>query len=141
MRYNFMLDTKSQRFANKIESLSSITDFVHIFASRSKLDKNIESEINLLIEELFTNQVKYNPKNPSVDIALQKRENRIIITFSHKQDSSFDPREVKADVKNLSLQERSAGGLGLQLVQAFADAITYKFENNVSATIIVKHLE
>jgi len=136
-----MSGNQSQRFINKTESLSSITDFIHNFASGSKLDKNIESEINLLIEELFTNQVKYNPKNPSVDIALQSKENRIIITFSHKQDSSFDPREAKADVKNLLLQERSTGGFGLHLVQAFADEITYKFENNVSTTIIVKHLE
>ena len=51
-----------KRFPRNLSSLPLMTTFVAIFLQENKLRQELSFEVNLILEELFTNFVKYNPE-------------------------------------------------------------------------------
>jgi len=131
-----------KRFKKSLDSLNSIFQFTDEFATKHNLDPGALFSLNLVVEELFTNIVKYNPENKNdVLIELDKKSHDLIIALTDFDARPFDI--TQRPTLNLSqyLEERRVGGLGIHLVKQMMDKIEHEYKDRCSKIILTKHLE
>ncbi|HZY09523.1 MAG TPA: ATP-binding protein [Bacteroidota bacterium] len=131
-----------KKFKREINSLKKIFSFVDEFASKNKIGKSGKFTTRFVVEELFTNMVKYNTASlKDISIGLGLKKNKIIMKLIDYESKPFDitrPRNI--DIKQ-SLKERKAGGLGIHLVQLMVDKITYQHVKGRSQITVIKNME
>ena len=131
-----------KKFKRDLNSLDRIFQFINEFSAKTGVDESVVFTINLVVEELFTNMVKYTNENSNeILLQLKKNEDDLII---HLTDFDVDPFDItktaEVDTKQ-SLEERSVGGLGIHLVKQMIDKIEYEYKDRQSEIILIKHLE
>ncbi|MFQ5512259.1 MAG: ATP-binding protein [Candidatus Krumholzibacteriia bacterium] len=130
-----------KRFNRGFEALDGIFEFVSAFITELRLEEGVAYSINLAVEELFTNMVKYN----------SGAEDRILIRMSNDPESvtvelvdfnvdPFDPDTVEEVTTGKPIEERSPGGLGLHLVKSIVDKVSYEYEDRRMKVTVVKRL-
>ncbi len=131
-----------KKFKRDLNSLDGIFKFINEFSAKTGVDESVVFTINLVVEELFTNMVKYTYENSNeILLQLKKDADDLII---HLTDFDVDPfditKTVEVDTKK-SLEERGVGGLGIHLVKQMIDKIEYEYKDRQSKIILIKHLE
>jgi serine/threonine-protein kinase RsbW len=98
-------------------------------------------EINLIIEEIYSNYTKHVEDNrmQPVEIRLNQEKDTLVITISD-HGPEFDPTETTDPDVTLPIDQRKPGGLGLYLVRHYADSISYTRTENTNRLQIVKKL-
>jgi len=130
------------RFKRDIASLDAIFDFVAEFLAQQEIPPDNSFYANLVIEELFTNMVKYS-KDGIQDIAirLDRDGQRLVISLMDFNVEAFDitqSREVDVD---RPMSERKAGGLGIHFVKQVADSVHYEYKDRNSTITVTKRIE
>ena len=131
-----------RKFKREINALDDVFDFVENYSSANAIDPAFLFSIKFVIEELFTNMVKYNVSDSQSDISigLQKENHRLVIQLIDYDVDAFDMSGAKdADITQ-SLQERKIGGLGIHLVKKMVDAIDYEYVDRKSIITLTKNL-
>jgi len=131
-----------KKFKRDLNSLDGIFKFINEFSAKTGVDESVVFTINLVVEELFTNMVKYTYEN-SNEILLQIKKNADDLII-HLTDFDVDPFDITktAEVEaKQSLEERRVGGLGIHLVKQMIDKIEYEYKDRQSKIILIKHLE
>lgn len=129
------------KFQRNIDSLKQIFDFASKFINQKELDEDIAFSINLVIEELFTNMVKYHPGNSNdILISIVKDSNKLIISLTDYDVEPFDITDTKDVNPNQSLEDRRIGGLGLYFVMKMMDKVTYEYKDRQSKITLIKEL-
>ena len=113
--------------------LSAVNDMVPMveeFGDANELPVPKVFAINFALEELITNTVTHGNfkqgSSPEVAIYLEIDDDVLFLTFEDNADP-FDPTlDTKPDLTS-SLMARELGGLGLHLIKAFADRISWEF--------------
>jgi len=106
------------------------------------IDASLRGTVDLAIEELFVNMVKYN-RGAVHDIALEIRpiDDGVEVSLTDFDVDRFDPSQpVSVDI-NAPLGEREPGGLGLYLIHKMVDSIQYEYRNRHSKITITKRVE
>lgn len=130
-----------KKFPRDINSLKQIFDFASKFIEQNKLKEDIAFSLNLVIEELFTNMVKYHPGNANdILITIAKDSNKLIISLTDYDVEPFDITDTKDVNPNQSLEERRIGGLGLYFVMKMMDNVTYQYKDRQSKITLIKQL-
>ena len=130
------------KFKRKIDSLESIYLFIVEFTELNKLDNKFVFTINLIIEELFTNMVKYSPGNTNdILISLSTDSEKFIVSMIDYDVEPFDIRETKEYDPTKPLEERRIGGVGIPLIKKIMDKIDYEYKNRESKITLIKYLE
>lgn len=130
-----------KKFKRDLSSLESIFTFIKNFVNRNSIDESLSYLLNLAIEELFTNMVKYNSQNPNpILIQLSKVKNKLVVSMTEFDTEPFDIKKVRSYDHNQSLKDRPIGGLGIHLVKNMVDTIEYSYENRNSTITLVKRL-
>jgi len=126
-----------RRFPRALGSLEAMFEFVAVFARAEGLDEAQAFETGLVLEELFTNQVKYNPASArELEVRLEREARNVILTLRDPDAEPFDPgRAPEIDVGR-SLLERKPGGLGLHLVRRIARRIDYDYRDRCSTITV-----
>jgi anti-sigma regulatory factor (Ser/Thr protein kinase) len=126
-----------RRFGRTFRSLEGIFKFVAEFLESNGLPAPAAFELDLVIEELFTNMVKYAPHGASeIEIGLTRLGPDVVVVLRDFDVEPFDPtRAPRADVGR-PLGERPTGGLGLHLVRRIARDLRYDYRDR-SSTITV----
>lgn len=131
-----------RKFKREIKSLDQISNFITDFISKNLIDDSIGFTVNLVIEELFTNMVKYNPESTSeISISLAKDENELVINLTDFDVEPFDITRTEEVNTRKPLEARKPGGLGIHLVKRLVDKIDYEYEGRQSKITLVKNLE
>lgn len=131
-----------RKFERRIDSLENIYQFIIEFTTEHQFDEKTALTINLVVEELFTNMVKYNPGNTNdISISLSKKSDKIIISIIDYDVEPFDIRKTEEYDLKKTLEERRVGGLGIPLVKTMMDEIDYEYKDRQSKIILVKYLE
>lgn len=124
-----------------MDSLESIFTFIQEFVNHNGLNDSFSHLLNLVIEELFTNMVKYNQHNPNpILIRLAKQKYRLVVSITEFDTEPFNIKDTKFYNRNQTLQQRPIGGLGIHLVRNIMDQIDYKYDNRTSTIILIKRL-
>jgi phosphoserine phosphatase len=120
--------TVQRYFRRSFDSLEALFQFIDDFLRAKSLDPSLREPVDFIVEELFTNMVKYNPGNQR-DIALSLGCTPDALTV-RLIDFDVDPFDVTrpppVDIDK-PLADRQIGGLGLHLVRKMADTLRYEF--------------
>jgi len=133
----------SMNTAAVLNNLPKILEFVRYQAVQAEVPETIKSKLDLVVEELFVNIVKYSYE----DQASNRAEVEIRCRKVSLPDSStgvfsltfkdfgppFNPLEQQLPSLDTDLDERQVGGLGIYLTQLMADSCSYtrKEESNL----------
>jgi serine/threonine-protein kinase RsbW len=131
-----------QLFPRRIESLDQIFIVLNEFINTLKVDQKAAYGLQLAVEEVFTNLVKYNPASTAdIEIQLLKQDQEVIIKLLDFDAEEFDVSKPPAVDPAAPLEKRRAGGLGLYLLHQIMDRVEYHYENRTSTITLVKRLK
>ena len=131
-----------KKFKKEIGSLDAIFNFIHQFIITYEIQESLTFKMNLIVEEVFTNLVKYNRQSLNdILINLTKEKETISICMTDFDVHSFNVTESKEPNIYKSLKDRTVGGLGLHLVRKIADKMEYEYKNGNSVITLLIKLE
>ncbi|MDD5677452.1 MAG: ATP-binding protein [Kiritimatiellae bacterium] len=129
-----MSDSLSQTIGNTLESLSPLTTEVNRFMEQHALSHEAIFRVNLAIEEIVTNIIKYGYDDTAphaITVALDLFPDTIRLRL--KDDGHpFNPLHTPEPDIYVPLDQRKVGGLGLHLVREIVDRIVYRRENDAN---------
>jgi len=129
-------------FQRRIESLDPIFLFLDEVAAHHGFDASVSYLINLVVEELFTNIVKYGrQQEQEVPISVEKEDGRVVIRIVDNDAPDFDPTHAPRADTEASLSQRKVGGLGIHLIREMVDGFEYNYDGRRSEIVVVKNLE
>ncbi len=131
-----------QKFKRDITSLEGIFTFIEQFISSNNIAPSHLYPVQLVIEELFTNILKYQSGGKSdVVVHLEKSDNKLIIRLRDFDSEPFDLTKSEEVNTNEYIQQKKPGGLGIHLVKQMVDSLDYEYNNRTSTITLTKHLE
>ena len=131
-----------KKFRKDFSSLESIDEFVRSYAAGLSLDAETVFALNFVIEEIFTNMVKYQPSGSNdVSIELTGDSQTLTIRLTDYGVEYFDPTAAPTVDTSKPLSERRPGGLGVHLVRQYVDEFNYRYVGNDSIITLIKHLK
>ena len=119
---------ESRTFERSFDSLEGIVAFTSATFAAQHLDARLLPVVDLALEELFTNMVKYSKTSDSeVRVDVTRVPGGVEVTITDHDVDFFDvTRAGDVDV-NLPIAERTPGGLGLHLIRKMVDFIEYQY--------------
>jgi anti-sigma regulatory factor (Ser/Thr protein kinase) len=130
-----------QWFNRSFESLDQIFAFTERFFASECIDPQYLFTVNLAVEELFTNMVKYNPAgNGQIALHIQRLEDAVRVRLRDPESPPFDvtaPQPVDPDAP---IESRESGGLGLFLVHKVVDSLDYTYRDGTSTITFTRKL-
>lgn len=128
-------------FPRRIESLGEVFDFTECFFAREEIDRADRFAVNLVVEEVFTNMVKFNAGNPNeILVSLDREVDVVRIGLTDFDVDPFDITRVAPAAIERPLEERQPGGLGIHLIKKMVDTVHYEYENRQSTVTMTKKL-
>lgn len=115
-------------FARSFDSLPAIVAFTEDVFASERIDPSLRTVIDLAIEELFTNMVKYSTGSKAdVRIEMTGIDRGVEVTLIDYDVDRFDVT-ARPDVDvSLPIEQRKPGGLGLHLIRRLLDSIQYEY--------------
>ncbi len=122
-----------KKFDRSLDSLQQIFEFTERFFTREGIDASVRFPVDLAVEELFTNMVKYNADaQDEIQISLDRKDDSVIVSLIDFDSEPFDvSRPYPVDVE-APLDERKPGRLGLYLVHHMVDTVDYDYDGRRS---------
>lgn len=131
-----------QQFKREVNALNEIFDFIQGYVQFYQLPSSLDFTIKFIVEELFTNMVKYN-RDTTQDILLrlEKIDKQCVITMIDHSSTPFDIRNAPEVDVTKPAEARMIGGLGIHLVKKMVDKIDYQYVHTESRITLIKNLE
>lgn len=129
-------------FRRSIDSLDGIFQFVSEFLASEDLAESNAFSLNLILEELFTNMVKYSTESDhEVRIAMDRNEDQLVLSLTDFDVERFDITQAPEVDVDQPLSERTPGGLGIHFVRQMTDSLSYEYEDRSSKITLTKRVE
>jgi serine/threonine-protein kinase RsbW len=120
--------TAARSFRRSFESLEEIFAFTSDFFGLHGLDRDLLPTVDLVLEELFTNMVKYSAGGaPSIRIEMAPESGGVEVSLTDYDVDRFDVTQAPDADINLPIEERKPGKLGLHLVRRLVDSLQYEY--------------
>ena len=115
-------------FPRSLESISSMVRFTDDAFSRCRIDPALRPSVELAVEELFTNMIKYGTGSTAdVHVVLTRELQGVELTLIDQDVEAFDvTRAPEVDI-GAPIEQRTPGGLGLHLIRNMAESVTYEY--------------
>ena len=126
-------------FPRRFEALGEIYAFADEILTTARIAEGTRYTVQLALEELFTNMVKYSPGNAH-DILLDVSAERgcVAVTLTDFDVDEFDVTVDRGVDTAQPLEQRKPGGLGLHLVQGMVDSLEYEYRDRQSTVRFTK---
>jgi len=130
-------------FPRELEALVPVLALADRFAQAKELGAPQLFLLQFVLEELFTNMVKYNPDGAGgIGVALSLEGRSLAIRLTDPDCPSFDIRTDAPVVDpGAPLDVRSPGGLGIHLVKEMVDRVEYDHLERAGTIRLYKELE
>ena len=129
MWHNQAILTEAEFVLNgRLGELECLVAGIKRFSQEHSLSGEVEFDLNLVLEELFTNSVKYGGcagMENAVEIRLEVRDDGVWVEYSDR-GQAFDPLTVPPPDLKAQLEERCTGGLGIHLVRQVMKDLEYR---------------
>ena len=131
-----------RQFSRNINSLEKVFDFLHGITDEHAVDKDTLSDLDLVVEEIFTNMVKYNAlAKEHISISVETSPHHISVCLVDPNSKPFDLTKTQEVNLNMPLRDRKPGGLGIHLVKRLMDSVQYQHRDGKSIVTVTKRLE
>jgi len=121
---------------------------IFLFVEESLRAEGIEPKpdlkfwLDLIVEELFTNLVKYGgDSDRDIAIRVSREGSSLVIGVTGFETEEFDITRMPPVDTDAPLARRRAGGLGLHLVRKIADEVSYEYADRTTTITVRKRLE
>ena len=126
--------------SNSLSELERLSEHLDSIGEKWSLPGKIILQLNLALDELFTNVVSYGLDSEpgqqiNFTIALRDDEIRIVVSDGGQ---SFDPTQAPDPDLNLPLDDQPVGGLGIFLMRQYTDNMEYRRENEKNIVTLTK---
>ena len=128
---------------NDISELTRLTAFVEQFCAANQLPPDLEWQLGLALEEVFTNVVRHGlggQGDHEIRIEMARDASEVTLLV---EDAGvlFDPLSAPPPDIESPLAERPVGGLGIHLVRQVMDTLIYTRVNDHNRLLMKKHIE
>jgi len=115
-------------FKRSFDSIQDIFAFTAEVFAREHIDPRLLPTVDLTLEELFTNMVKYSTTSEAeVRVDIAAIAGGVEVTLTDYDVEPFDvTRAPDADI-TLPIEKRKPGGLGLHLIRRLVDSVAYEY--------------
>ena len=123
---------------NDLSELTLANDALHLFLGEHPLPPQATYALNLSIEELLTNIIKYSYDDTAehvIDIQVELSPWHIVLTIQD-DGQAFNPLEQEAPDITKPPEEREIGGLGLHMVREMCEEMEYRREGDRNITVV-----
>ena len=128
-------------FARNLESLGEVFTFLQEAATSLSFDEGTKFTVNMAVEELFTNMIKYGAGGEdAIEIGVEKSDSQLTLRLIDSNSEPFDLTDLEAVNTSAPLEERKPGGLGIHLVKCIMDEVSYEYKNRETRIRLVKNL-
>ena len=120
--------TESFSLESHISELQKLNQRVDAFAQTSGLSMSDTFGLNLSLEELVSNIIKYGGetgKTHKINILISIDRPQLEVTISDS-GQAFDPTKAQTPDVSLSVEERAIGGLGVFLANKYMHSMRYQ---------------
>ncbi len=128
--------------AGDLAQLERLCRFVESFGHEHGLSAPLVFELNLALDELFTNIIIHGGTAGSVSgisVSL-RREGDELVAVVEDDGPAFDPCEAKPPDVACSLEDRCIGGLGIHLVRNVTDVMCYERREGRNRITLLKKI-
>ncbi|MCD4720959.1 MAG: ATP-binding protein [Desulfobacula sp.] len=132
----------SIKLKNHLNDLDKIKKAVLKLSTAIDCTKQKFQEINLILEELFTNVVCHgfnDDKEHDIDLSLSCDEKSLTIRMED-DGKSFDFTSAAAPDTKCAIEKRFVGGLGIHFVKYFADDCQYYRKKGKNIIVLKKYI-
>ena len=131
-----------KKFTRSFDSLEKIFEFTELFFDKEKIEESVRFPVHFVMEELFTNMVKYNPTTSSdILLNIDRINGGVTVSITDPDADAFDVTENRKVNINAPLSERTAGGLGIHLIQRLVDSLDYDYADRRSTVTFTKEFD
>ena len=124
-------------FERRIDAIADIFAFTAAAFARLGAPDALRTEVDFVLEELFTNIVKYGRGEAPVAIDIVPIPDGVEVTVTEPEADRFDVTRAPAVDVTLPAERRQPGGLGLHLVGRLADSVQYGYSEGERCSRIV----
>lgn len=113
------------------KNLSTIREFVSRHAEEQGFSAQKVADIQLAVDEAYTNIIKHAYKNDStkeVIINLEFDDDKMIVTLTDR-GVGFDIEKYKRPDLKRQIEKKKRGGMGVYLIRKLMDEVTYNVKN------------
>lgn len=111
-------------FRRSIDALAPL----FAFSAETVKEPELRRKLDLVLEELFTNVVKYGRASDTmIGIEIRRHAGGVRVTLSDPDADYHDPQSAPPPDVHAPLERRQAGGLGLHLVRKLVDTLEYRY--------------
>ena len=127
---------------SNLSELDELCRHLETFGQKTGLSKKFVFEVNLVLDELFTNIISYGFDDDCEHIikVTITPENEGLCLCIEDDGKPFNPVEFKTPDVSCSIEECKIGGLGIHLVRNFMDNVSYQRLRDKNVITLVKHL-
>jgi len=123
-----------------LDEIDHLVNKLDQFSQESGIDVATKNQVNLILEELFTNSVNYGFKDiqdAQVNIQISLSDGKLEIVY---QDNgiAYNPLEIEDPEFMLSVEDMPIGGLGVFFVKAMTDEVQYKRDGRLNILEMLK---
>jgi len=128
------------RVKNRLDDLETINKAVDAMPNTLCCSKKKRCEIQLVLEELFTNIVNHgfnDREEHEIEIEVKCDKGALVIRMED-DGAPFNPTNCSSPDTRCAIEERLVGGLGIHFVKHFIDSCSYERKNNKNIMILKK---
>ncbi len=130
------------KLKNRLEALSSLQHFLEGVAADRGLRGDTLFKVNLALEEIFTNIVRYgyaDSREHEIVIGVDVRAGTVVVTVED-DGREFDPLQTPEVDVAAPLEARPVGGLGIHLVRHLLDGVRYERRDGRNRLTLIKKM-
>ena len=111
-------------------AIAALVEFVREFLDLAGLPPERAFDLDLVLEELFTNLVKYGKgARGEIEVGLEATAAGVVLTLREYDAERYDPTAAPAVDIHRPITERRPGGLGIHLVRELSRDFRYDWQN------------
>ena len=132
---------KEMTVAAVIENVDSVTDFVDDFLNSQECPGKTKMQINIAIDEIFSNISYYAYQDEvgqiTIQVEMQENPKAVCITFVDG-GVPYNPLTKEDPDITLPAEEREIGGLGIYMVKKNMDELEYEYSEGKNILLLKK---
>ena len=127
---------------NDVHQVPQLNDFVDHVAQQLQLNKSVQQQLKLAVEEAVVNVMQYAyPLGTTGDIEVDAlSDGELLKIVISDRGKAFDPTQAAKADTTLAVDERPIGGLGILLVRELMDSINYERIDSKNVLTLIKKI-
>jgi len=118
----------TRKITNELHSLESLMNATTNFLEDHDVDGQTVYRVNLALEEMITNIIKYgydDYESHDIDVCLEILPDEVVAVIED-DGHEFDPLTQEKSADAGTLEEQEPGGLGIHLIKQLVGNMSYK---------------